>query len=223
MTAGKEKVSVPPTLSPRKAALHGMACSDGSLSFESSRVTGGNRYRFTHGEPDESIRARFAGLVRDVYSLESYDKPAYGVIRAFGKEMLLDLKQYGPYGKLKWRVPINYLGRRSAKEWLRSYFDGDGDVRVSEGLSKCMVRARSVNKAGLLDVQLLLRSSFGIEAKLYSHGKPKFPTWSQSYDLDIIAARNLERFAKFVGCNHPQKSKKLNQIMQLIVSKGLAT
>ncbi len=214
-------VSVPPMLSRRKAALHGMACSDGSLCFEGKRRTGGNRWRFELAEPDATIRARFAELVHDLYGVESRDMPDYGVIRAFGKEMLLDLKQYGPYGKLRWRVPIRYLKRRSAKEWLRAYFDGDGDVRVSKGLSKCMVRARSVNKEGLMDVQLVLMRFFQIEAKLYLHGKPKLPTWSQSYDLDVIGMRNLREFARLVGFNHPDKSRKLDDISRLVEQRDL--
>jgi intein-encoded DNA endonuclease-like protein len=136
--------------------------------------------------------------------------------------MVLDLERYGPYGKLRWRVPSDCLDESSGKEWLMSYFDGDGDVRVSSKLSKCKVRARSVNWTGLIDVQNLLEKTFGVNAKLYRHGYPKFPTWSQSYDLEIIGAKNIKKFADRIGFHHPVKKRRLARILQVIAWKGLA-
>jgi hypothetical protein len=174
------------------------------------------------GESNASVRKRFATLVKLIYGVRAHDTPERNYIRAFSKQMVLDLQQYGPYGKLKWRVPSDRLDSSSAREWLRSYFDGDGDVRVSSKLSKCKVRAKSVNRTGLVDVQVLLGKSFGVDAKLYRHGSPKFPKWSQSYDLEIIGAKNIKSFAIRIGFNHPIKKRKLARIMQIIEGRGLA-
>ena len=157
-----------------------------------------------------------------LYGVIARDKPQFGIIRAFSKAMALDLQSYGPYGKLRWRAPLDFLNRASAKAWIRSYFDGDGDVRVSEKLSKCLVRARSVNKAGLLDVQGLLKTYFAVESKLYTHGKPKFRNWSQSYDLDVLGASNIETYAAKIGFNHPEKVLKLSRLVSIIASRNLS-
>lgn len=105
--------------------------------------------------------------------------PAYGVVRVYGKAIATDLKSYGPVGRYKWRAPLKFLNYEGACAWTRGYFDGDGDVRVTEKLGECMVRARSVNRRGLLDVKLILHKFFQIEAGLYRHGTPKFENWSQ--------------------------------------------
>ena len=198
-----------------------MICSDGYLPCVQGRVQPRNVYRLELAEPNKAIRRLFAELIRSLYGVIARDKPKSGRIRAFGKAMSLDLQLYGPYGKLRWRAPVDFLNRGSARAWLRSYFDGDGDVRVSEKLSKCLVRARSVNRAGLIDVLGLLHSYFAIESKLYTHGKPKVPNWSQSYDLDVLGSRNIEKFAATIGFNHPGKAQKLSRLVSIIASRNV--
>jgi len=82
-----------------------------------------------------------------------------------------------------------------------------------------MVRARSVNHDGLHDVQRLLSNRFGIESKLYLHGKPKFRTWSQSYDLDIFRGNDLITFADEIGFNHPEKQARLKLVVMIAKSR----
>jgi len=77
----------------------------------------------------------------------------------------------------------------------------------------------SVNHDGLEGVKRLLLTHFGIESRLYLHGKPKFPTWSQSYDLDIFRGSDLLAFAREIGFNHPAKVAKLKLVVAIARSR----
>lgn len=88
--------------------------------------------------------------------------------------MAYDLARYGPFGTYTWRVPFDYLDREGARAWLRSYFDGDGEVYVREGrLSDSKIGASSVSEQGLREVQKLLSDYFGIVSNVYPHWKKK--------------------------------------------------
>ncbi len=207
-------------LSPRMAALHGMMCSDGTLYCGLyGRLRPKWRYAVQLAEPERTIRSRFAGLVFELYGLQCKESNERGIIRAYGRDMALNLQKLGPFGHQEWHVPIDKLDRVSASMWLRSYFDGDGDVHLGERIGRCMVRARSVNREGLIGVQRLLSSQFGIESRLYLHGKPKRETWSQSYDLDVFRAKDLLAFAAEIGFTHPRKRAKLTRVVALIQSR----
>ena len=209
-------------LSPEKAALHGMVCADGYFvcGLRTPSDTG-ERYYITLAEPDPSIRRLFASYMFRQYGVRARDNAALQTTRIYGKKVVLDMATLGPFGNSHWRVPVKRLDCASARAWLRSYFDGDGDVRVSWTLSKCKVRAKSVNLRGLRGVRQVLLSFFNVTSKIYRHGKPKRPNWSQSYDLEIIGSRNLLAFAGRIGFNHPAKQRKLNRIVALIRTKGL--
>lgn len=201
-----------------------MTCPDGTLYCGVYRKKHPKwTYMLKLAEPDAAIRRLSAEYMRSEYGLQARDKPAEGLMKAYGKQMATELKSYGPFGHHAWRVPTYALDSRTASYWLSSYFDGDGDVSVSDKPSGCIVRARSVNRLGLLGVKGLLRKYFGIDAKLYFHGAPRLANWSKSYDLNIAGALDIERFAKLVGFNHPSKSRKLDQIREMLRSKESAS
>jgi hypothetical protein len=130
--------------------------------------------------------------------------------------MAIGMMSYGPFGRLKWAVPFGSLNRLTASCWLRSFFDGDGDVHLSPAISKCRVRAKSVNLHGLESVKALLWSSFGIECKIYRTKKSANHHWSQAYELNIIRIESLLKYEKLVGFNHPAKRRKLRQVVEAI-------
>jgi hypothetical protein len=207
----------PEPLSPTKAGLHGMICADGYFNMFS--MNEGKRhasYRIVLGEPNIEIRRLFKFLVWRVYHVRARDKPGRGVIIAYGVKMMTDLSRYGPYGKMNWVAPLRYLDRRAARAWARSYFDGDGDVRLSSIISKCKVRAKSVNLPGLESVKTMLWSFFGIRCKIYRRAKPRHDNWSQAFELQIFNRENLLKYARHVGFNHPAKRRKLRRIVELI-------
>jgi hypothetical protein len=208
-------------LSPKKAALHGMICSDGHFCIFAMRE-GKPRvsYRIVLAEPNAEIRKLFIRLVWQLYGVRARDKPGLRIVRAFGAHMMRDLLPYGPYGKLRWSAPLPYLNKDSARAWARSYFDGDGDVHLSSTISKCRVRAKSVNLSGLEGVNALLWSFFGIESRIYKI-KTDNPNWSQAYELDIITKESLLKYYKLVGFNHPEKRIRLRQLIELINRRGV--
>jgi len=211
------------TLTTTKAALLGMIHSDGhAMAGRGKGKDRKPRYFVRLGEPNLLVRNMFKNYVREIYGLKAIDKPYDGTIIAYGKEMLKDILSYGPLGSHRWRAPVHFLRKPQARRYLRSFFGGDGDVRVSPVLSKCKVRAKSVNREGLLSIKTLLEKYFDIEAKLYKHGRPKFPGWSQPYDLEVIGIRNLERFARWVGFDHPAKAERLAMIVERIRMKKLS-
>lgn len=194
-----------------------MICSDGHFCmFAMNRGKVHASYRIVLAEPNVETRGLFSRLVWEIYGLRTHDKPRLGIVRAFGIEMMRDLLPYGPYGKLEWAAPVRHLNGASARAWARSYFDGDGDVHVSAVISKCRVRAKSVNISGLESVKALLWSFFEIECKIYRIKKSANPNWSQAYELDIISTESLLRFEELVGFNHPAKRRKLRQIVKAI-------
>lgn len=207
----------PLPLPPNKAALHGMICSDGHFNMFALRKGKPHAsYRIVLGEPNPDVRRLFRRLVWQVYHVRARDNPRLGVVRAFSVNMMRDLEQYGPFGKLKWTAPVRYMDVFSARARARSYFDGDGDVYVSSIISKCKVRAKSVNLPGLISVQTLLLSYFGIKGRIYKREKPAHDNWSQAFELQIFNRENLLRYASLVGFNHPNKQFKLGQIVELI-------
>jgi hypothetical protein len=167
-------------------------------------------------EPNSSIRRLFALLVRIEYGIIARDKPSQGVIRAYGKDMATDMMRYGPFGRSNWAVPFGSLNRLTARNWLRSFFDGDGDVNLSLKISKCKVRAKSIKRPGLDGVNILLWDYFKIRGKIYAREKPTRKNWSQAYELDIFNRRNILIFAQEIGFNHPLKQRKLAHIADLL-------
>jgi LAGLIDADG DNA endonuclease family protein len=207
----------PKPLSPKKAALHGMICSDGHFNmFSMNKGKRHASYRIVLAEPNTEIRRLFKRFVWRVYHVRARDKPERGVIIAFGANMMRDMSQYGPFEKMNWVAPLLYLDRRAARAWARSYFDGDGDVRLTSIVSKCKVRAKSVNLRGLESVKTLLWSFFGIQCKIYRRERPAHDNWSQAFELQIFNRKNLMKYARLVGFNHPAKQRKLRRIVELI-------
>jgi hypothetical protein len=117
---------------------------------------------------------------------------------------------------MNWIAPFLYVDRRAARAWARSYFDGDGDVRLASIVSKCKLRAKSVNLSGLESVKTPLWSFFGIQCKIYIREKPAHDNWSQAFELQIFNRENLLKYARLAGFNHPAKRRKLRLIVELI-------
>jgi hypothetical protein len=138
------------------------------------------------------------------------------VIKAYGKDMAADMMRYGPFGRHDWAVPFESLNRLTARNWVRSFFDGDGDIHLSPVMSKCKVRAKSINRLGLKGVNELLWRYFRIRGKMYTREKPARENWSQAYELVISNRRNLSLYAKNIGFNHPKKNRKLLQLVELL-------
>jgi hypothetical protein len=208
-------ISIPP-LTPRKASLHGMLCADGTVHCGLYRKLHPKwTYLLQLAEPNSSLRKLFAKYVWLEYKVIARDKPAEGLIKAYGKAMAVDITRYGHFGRRKWTVPIAWLNRTTAAYWLRSYFDGDGDIHNSGDSSRCRVRAKSINKTGLMGVNSLLWQHFGIQGRLYKHGEPK-GNWSQAYEIEIFNRQNILRYACQIGFNHPDKSRKLASVVRLL-------
>jgi len=172
-------------------------------------------YGIVLAEPNSEIRRLFSRLVWQVYRVRARDKPRLRIVRAFGAKMMRDLLLYGPFGKLRWVAPLRYLDGISARAWVRSYFDGHGDVHLSTVISKCRVRAKSVNLSGLESLKALLWTFFGIVQNLQAQ-KPANPNWSQPYELNIITMEDLLKYHRFVGFNHPAKLRRLRRVVELI-------
>jgi LAGLIDADG-like domain len=206
-----------PLLTPGKASLHGMICADGTVHCGLYRKKHPKwTYLLQLADPNASIRQLFAKHVRIEYGLTARDRPLQGVIRAYGKGMAIDMMRYGPFGRLNWAVPFGSLNRLTARNWLRSFFDGDGDVHLSLKISKCMVRAKSINELGLKGVNTLLWHYFKIRGKIYAREKPTRENWSQAYEFNIFNKRNLSLYARNIGFNHPEKQRKLLQLTELL-------
>jgi len=88
---------------------------------------------------------------------------------------------------------------------LRGYMDADGFVHISNTRG---VRVESVNKDGLLGIQLLL-AKLGIESRIYTRKSRR--AWA----LQISRKQNVSGYRELVGFSLPHKTRALRSICNL--------
>lgn len=88
---------------------------------------------------------------------------------------------------------------------LRGYMDADGFVHISNTRG---LRVESVNKNGLLDIQVLL-AKLGIKSRIYPRRTRR--AWA----LQISRKHNVSTYRKLVGFSLAHKTQALNAICNL--------
>ena len=132
-------------------------------------------------DENREVRKLFAERTKKVYAEEAYDYPDRIEVCVYKRWVVIDMDKYGPINRQRWRVPFKYLDKKGAREWLRSFFDGDGHVWISfKHPHTSSVCATSINLRGLEDVQKLLKGYFGIEStiqKVYGETSNRNPCY----------------------------------------------
>jgi len=118
-----------------------------------------------------------------------------------------DLAQYYSlsWDCYSWRIPEIILDSDDMvkRRLLRGYFDAEG---YSKRMPRC-VEAVSVNKKGLSDMQLLLKS-IGIHSKIYESRSPS------AWRLRISCQKNLLLFRDLINFSIARKSLQLNIVLK---------
>jgi len=123
-----------------------------------------------------------------------------------------DLTQFYEHGwrARTWRLKeIIFDSPEAVRERLvRGYFDADGTPYYNEMRNRLIVRATSVNLAGLQDMKRLL-ISLGIHPGIYRKASDE-----SSWELDIARLSDLESFRSRIGFSITRKRAKLEEAMR---------
>ena len=91
--------------------------------------------------------------------------------------------------------------------WLRAYFDCDGWVAVTKAKDR-KIGLDSINKAGIIWIQKILRNEFGINSKVSKRNNRNI------YTLRICGKDDLLKYNNKIGFLHPRKKEKLNEALE---------
>jgi hypothetical protein len=201
--------------SKEKAGLHGFTASDGGM------YRGTHEIKITSESPE--LVDLYAQYFKAVYGLEMHYRPElrrdrgkeYPRVRISNRIAFYDLKNYGAKtGPYTWEVPRQRLDREGAREWLKCFFSGDGEVKKSGGRGYAIVYD-STHRSGLEEIQRLLLDEFGIRSDLQAerdrtkerrHKRPESV-------LKIVREDNI-KFAKEIGSYKKEHIERLDEILR---------
>ncbi|HLD63100.1 MAG TPA: LAGLIDADG family homing endonuclease [Candidatus Norongarragalinales archaeon] len=128
-----------------------------------------------------------------------------GRCRISNKKIFLELtKEYSFYSD-HWNPPK--IPKRQLPFWLRAYFDCDGWVAVTKAKDR-KIGLDSINKAGIIWIQKILRNEFGINSKVSKRNNRNI------YTLRICGKDDLLKYNNKIGFLHPRKKEKLNEALE---------
>ena len=184
-------------ITPKKAFILGVMCSDGSIS------DGDRAVLYTI---DKDFAERFLNYIEEVYglrgSLKWRNSRKQWEARVNSVELVKDLKRYTTCKCHDWRVPkeIKNGTIEVKREFLRGLFDGDGCV------SRKNVSISSVHEKGLKDVAELLHD-FGIETNL-KRGH------NGTFILSILGGYHaFKKFEKEIGFTIERQKHRLTKML----------
>jgi len=193
-----------------KAGLHGLTASDGSLY--GGRRTHSYNIRF-ESESSELVDL-YSKYFEDVYDRQMQRDVDRGFPRAMigDKMAFYDLKNYGAKtGPYTWDVPIAYLDKEGAAEWLKCFFSGDGTVKLACAGKDYDIAFDSTHQAGLEQIQALLLKEFGIRSTLKPRPRRDRPGRRPGYNLRI---RDEVKFAEEIGSYKKEHIERLEKILK---------
>jgi len=137
---------------------------------------------------------------------------SYYDVRLNDTSLVRFLLRIGKYHTRDWIIPE--IVRESPSAFLKGFFDSEGDVTLylkhSSYRYPC-VRASSVNKEGILQIQQLLQNLKITSSLFEEHLKrPKGYTF---YRIRIKGVKPILRFCEKVGFLLPSKINKLHNLM----------
>ena len=185
------------------AELCGFLAADGSV-FIRKEKTGKTHYEFKFYPDHESVLKRFLYIFEKLYGVVPHVKNMgnYFCVQIQNKKACIDLLKLAKFGSLSWTIPeIIKNDRKSARLWLRAYFDSDGYV------GKKYIQLQSVNERGLKEISKLL-TIWNIETKIYRYKRPN-KNWNVNYLLNINKRQGRLKFLKTIGFTHKVKLNKL--------------
>lgn len=191
-----------------KARIIGFIMGDGSLT-SNDHPSKGSHHEIRFYPDDRYVADLFMKDFEKLYLKKPIIKKLekYFSIFTSSKPAWEDLKNYGNFSSLNWKLP-KFNSNMEKIEWLKAIFDCEAYVSIKNK----NISFQTVSKEGAISVNGLLRE-FGINSKIYTY-KRKNPKWNTNYIIFIMGKENVYNFANRINFNHSLKKDKLNLISQ---------
>jgi hypothetical protein len=181
------------------AAIHGYLCSDGMVKQFGKHY----QIKFTNIAPEllDDFRIRFTREFN--IKPKFYQEGHIGRLLIYNKELFTHLIEFGPYDSRNWYLPFDFLNNKTAKLWLRAFFDAEAWVELQKAKSRA-IRVDCINESGMKQLASLL-GKFGIKSQL------KVRKSNYIWRLNICGKDDLQKFKSGVGFLHQAKAKLLEE------------
>lgn len=200
-------------LSPKEARIAAHVCSDGwmitymeknSLQIVNGRKYYRNRKRYEVGycNTNKKLLEEFSKDILDVYKIRVRKRKSTDLVFK-SKRVYSRIKELGGGNTHNWSIGKEILQskKRAKSFWLRAFFDDEGTVDKT----KFVVRVKSMNKTGLNQARSLM-DTIGLPSRITG------PNCDDSWYL-TVSRRDLKKYKKEIGFNHPGKKLWLDKIL----------
>lgn len=200
-------------MKPEEARIAAHVCSDGWMSTyvekESLQIVNGRRYhrnrrRYEVGycNTNKKLLEEFSKDVLGIYKITVRKRKSTDLLFK-SKRVYSRIKELGGGNTLGWRIGNEILESEKIVKifWLRAFFDDEGTV----DRTNFVVRVKSMNIAGLNQARYLM-TAVDVPSRITG------PNCDDSWYL-TVSRRDLMRFKKTIGFNHPEKKLLLDNIL----------
>ncbi len=200
-------------LSPKEARIVAHVCSDGwmityveknSLQIVNGRKYHRDRKRYEVGycNTNKKLLEEFSKDILNVYKIRVRKRKSTDLVFK-SKRVYSRIKELGGGNTRSWSIGKEILQskKRAKSFWLIAFFDDEGTIDKT----KFVVRVKSMNEIGLNQARGLM-DTIGIPSRITG------PNCDDSWYL-IVSRRNLKKFKKEIGFNHPGKKLWLDKIL----------
>lgn len=200
-------------MEPEEARIAAHVCSDGWMTTyvekESLQIVNGRRYhrnrrRYEVGycNTNKKLLEEFSKDVLGIYKITVRRRKSTDLIFK-SKRVYSRIKELGGGNTLGWCIGNEILkSEKTVKTfWLRAFFDDEGTVDKTN----FVVRVKSMNIAGLNQARYLM-NTIGVPSRITG------PNCDDSWYL-TVSRRDLMKFRKMIGFNHPEKKLLLDKIL----------
>jgi len=200
-------------MKPEEARIAAHVCADGWMSTyvekDSLQIVNGRRYhrdrrRYEVGycNTNKKLLEEFSKDVLGVYKIRVRRRKSTDLVFK-SKRVFSRIKELGGGNTLGWRIGKEILESKKIVKvfWLRAFFDDEGTV----DRTNFVVRVKSMNRAGLNQANCLM-DTIGVPSRITG------PNSDDSWYL-TISRRDLMKFRKTIGFDHPEKKLLLDKIL----------
>ncbi len=189
-------------LHPDFAAIHGYLCGDGYVIMN-PKSQKHKYYVIGFRNQNQTLLKDFQKRFRMIFGVSpKIRKDGRCVVNS--KKIFYEISKEDSFYSDSWKLPKS--SSKNMRFWLRSFFDCEAWVEL-DGRKNRRIGLDSINRKELLNIRGLL-SSFGIESRIRENKDRK------TSRLQIFGKKNLIRFEKEIGFLHPEKKKKLGNVIK---------
>jgi hypothetical protein len=208
-------------MEPEEARIAAHVCSDGWMityvEKESLQIVNGRRYhrnrrRYEVGycNTNKKLLEEFSKDVLGVYKITVRRRKSTDLIFK-SKRVYSRIKELGGGNTLGWCIGNEILKSKKTVKifWLGTFFDDEGTVDKTNFVA----RVKSMNSAGLNQARCLM-NTIDVPSRITG------PNCDDSWYL-TVSRRDLIKFQKTIGFNHPEKKLLLDKILSGSKENGI--